>query len=86
VIARVALNCALGTISSPGIAAATSLFEAPQRMCHGRTNGVAAHIGTADNVSAIKASLVRVAAYFYASRAHATSVSQGCSIPRRLKP
>jgi hypothetical protein len=42
-------------MSSPGIGAATSAFVAPQRICHGLTNGVTAHIGTADSVSAIKA-------------------------------
>ena len=60
VIARVALNCALATTSSPRIVAATSASVALQRMCHGRSNGEPAQIGTAESVSKIKGASSRV--------------------------
>jgi len=60
VIARLALNCALATTSSPRIVAATSASVALQRMCHGRSNGEPAQIGTAESVSKIKGASSRV--------------------------
>ena len=51
VIARVALNCARGTTSSPGIGAVTSPVAAPQRMCHGLSTGLTTQTGTAVNAS-----------------------------------
>ena len=60
VIARLALNCALATTTSPRIAAATSASVALQRMCHGRSNGEPAQIGTAESVSKIKRASSRV--------------------------
>jgi len=46
VIARVALNDALGTISSPGIGPATSALVAPQRVCQRRISGAVTKSGT----------------------------------------
>src|SRR3954449_9506203 len=56
VIPRVALNPALGTISSPGIEALTSSVVAPQRRCQGRTSGAVSHHGTAVTTSRIRGS------------------------------
>jgi hypothetical protein len=58
VIDRVALNCALWTTSSPGMGPATSASVAPHRKCHRRISGLTTHMGTADSVSKVNASLL----------------------------
>jgi hypothetical protein len=51
VMARVALNCARFTTSSPGMSRATSSVVAPHRRCHGLMKGDATQTGTAVSVS-----------------------------------